>query len=63
MAALLARKRGLPADDMTVEVLAAAFGAAITVALEAWVRDDGKGDLLALLDRAIDALVAGLREL
>jgi AcrR family transcriptional regulator len=63
MAAVLARKRGLPADDMTVEVLAAAFGAAITVALEAWVRDDGKGDLLALLDRAIDALVAGLREL
>jgi AcrR family transcriptional regulator len=63
MAALLANNRGLPADDLGLLVLTAAFGAAINVAIDAWVAADGKSDPLALLDQAIDALAAGMREL
>jgi hypothetical protein len=40
----------------------AAFGAAITTAVDAWQRDGGKRDLLQLVDRAIDALADGMRE-
>jgi len=63
MAEHLARTRGIPADDLGVQVLAAAFGAVIIVALERWVQEDGKGDLLELLDRALESLAAGMREL
>jgi hypothetical protein len=63
LATHLAEQRGLPADALAVRVLAAAFTSTILVALEAWGRDDGKGDLLALLDRALAALAEGMREL
>src|SRR5262245_16656679 len=62
MAELVAQKRGLPSDDLSAHVLASAFGSAINIALEEWVRDDGTSDLLALLDRAFDALAAAMRE-
>jgi hypothetical protein len=63
LAALLAQKRGLPRDDPAARVIAAAFGAAIITAIDAWQTDDGKSDLLELADRAIDALARGLQEL
>ena len=63
LAALLAQKRGLPHDDLAARVMAAAFGAAVITAIDAWHRDDGKSDLLELVDRAMDALGRGLREL
>jgi AcrR family transcriptional regulator len=63
LAALLAQKRGLPRDELAARVLAAAFGAAIITAIDAWQTDDGKSDLLKLVDRAIDALARGLQEL
>ena len=63
MAEQLARRRGIPADDLGVQVLAAAFSATIIVALERWVEDDGKSDLLELLDRALESLAAGMQEL
>jgi AcrR family transcriptional regulator len=63
LAAHLAEHRGLPADALAVQVLAAAITSTILVALDAWVRDDGKSDLLAILDRALEALAEGLREL
>jgi AcrR family transcriptional regulator len=63
MAALVAQQRGLPPDELGAQVLASAFGSAILVALEAWVSDNGESDLIALLDRALDALAAGMREL
>jgi AcrR family transcriptional regulator len=63
MAEHLARTRGIPADDLGVQVLAAAFGAAIIVALERWVEDDGKSDLLEMLDRALESLAALLQQL
>jgi AcrR family transcriptional regulator len=63
MAALLAQKRGLPADDLGVQVLASAFGSTVMVVLDEWVKRDGKSDPLALLDQALDSLAAGMREL
>lgn len=42
-------------------MLASAFGSAVLIALEEWVKDDGKGDPLAILDRAIDSLGAEMR--
>jgi AcrR family transcriptional regulator len=63
LAALLAEKRGLPPDDLAARVIAAAFGAAIIAAIDTWQADDGKSDLLELVDRAIDVLAHGLQEL
>ena len=56
--------RGLAADDLGIAVTAAALIAAVGVALDRWQRDDGKADLLQLVDEAIDALAetaAGLQ--
>jgi hypothetical protein len=63
LTSLLASRRGEPVDDLGLRVIASAFGAAAVLAVDAWQRDDGKADLLALVDHAIDALAAGLREL
>jgi len=59
-ASLMAPRR--PAgDDFQLRVVGLALIAAVTVALDAWRRDEGKSDLLELLDRAFDALADGLR--
>jgi AcrR family transcriptional regulator len=63
LASLLARRHGRPVDELGVRVLASAFGGAITAAIDTWQKDDGKHDLLEVVDRAIDALAQGLREL
>jgi AcrR family transcriptional regulator len=63
MAALVADRRELSEDELELHVLMSAFGSAINVALEAWVKDDGRSDLLMLLDQALDALAAGMRQL
>lgn len=63
MAEHLAARRGVPVDDLAVQVLAAAFGATIIVALEKWVEEDGRNDLMELLDRALESLAAGMQEL
>jgi AcrR family transcriptional regulator len=63
LAALVAERRGLRDDEFGVQVVMSAFGSAVNVALEAWVKDDGKSDPLELLDRALDSLIAGMREL
>jgi AcrR family transcriptional regulator len=60
-ASVLARRRG--ADELQVRVVIAALGAIIVAALDAWQRDDGKGDLLAIFDRMTKALVDGVSEL
>ena len=61
LAQLFARHRGL-GDDLELRVTAAAIVAAVTVALDRWQRTDGKGDLLALVNEAIDALATGTRD-
>jgi AcrR family transcriptional regulator len=63
MAALVAERRGLSEDELGLQVLMSVFGSAINVALEVWVKDEGKSDLLTLLDQALDALAAGMRQL
>ena len=63
LASLLARRPGARADELELRVIASAFGAAVIIAVDEWQKHDGKGDLLELVDRAVDALAAGLREL
>jgi AcrR family transcriptional regulator len=60
---LLSTKRGTPADDLSVRVIGSALLSAVSVALDLWQRDDGRSDLLSLLDRATDALADGARDL
>ena len=62
LASLLAQTRGEQADEFRLRVLASALGTAVTVAIDAWQKRDGKGDLLALVDHAIDSLAADMRE-
>jgi AcrR family transcriptional regulator len=59
----LATKRRTPIDDLRLQVVGSALLAAVSVALDRWQKDEGKSDLLALLDRATDALADGAREL
>ena len=40
-----------------------ALGETVMVAMDLWQRDGGEGDLLELLDDAIDALAEGVRSL
>jgi AcrR family transcriptional regulator len=63
LATLLARKRGTHTDDLRLRVLGSSFLAALFVALDLWQKDNGKTDLLALLDQATDALVDAMSEL
>jgi AcrR family transcriptional regulator len=44
------------ADDLRVRVLGHAVIGAVTVALDTWRADDGRSDLMALLDRAFAVL-------
>jgi AcrR family transcriptional regulator len=60
---LLNTKRSTSVDDLTLGVLGSAILATVTVALDAWQRDGGKTDLLALLDQATAALASGACEL
>ncbi len=63
LAAYLARQRGLEPGDLSIQVVASAMTSTIIVALDAWMREDGKTDLLAILDRAVQALATNMREL
>jgi AcrR family transcriptional regulator len=63
LAPLLEQKRWTRTDDLQLRVIGAALIAAVSVALDRWQQDDGKSDLLALLDQTIDALAKGIGEL
>jgi AcrR family transcriptional regulator len=58
-----ARKRGAGVDEVRPRVIGSALLAAVGVALDLWQKDDGRGDLLALVDRAIDSLADGMSDL
>jgi hypothetical protein len=60
---VVAESRGARVDDLSLRVAGSALLAAVTVALDAWQRDGGKSDLLALFDQATDALAAFAQEL
>jgi AcrR family transcriptional regulator len=63
LAAWVAEARGADVDDLSLRVAGSALLAAVSVALDAWQRDGGKTDLLALFDQATDALAGVAREL
>lgn len=57
--AVLAERLGLPPDDLGARVIAAAFFAAILVAIDHWQQNDGRDDLRQLLDAAVGHLSTG----
>jgi AcrR family transcriptional regulator len=63
LAPLLAHKRWTQAEELRLQVTGAALLAAAFVALDRWQQQNGKSDLIALLDQAIEALVKGIGEL
>jgi AcrR family transcriptional regulator len=56
---VLAERLGRPAADLEIRSFVAAILAVWETAIMAWVGDDGRGDLLGMLDRGIDFLAAG----
>jgi MftR C-terminal domain len=63
LAEWVAESRGARVDELSLRVAGSALLAAVSVALDAWQRDGGKTDLLAVFDQATDALAAFAREL
>jgi AcrR family transcriptional regulator len=55
-----AASRGLEPDDLVLQVTVTALIDAVIWASDRWQASDGKADLLALVDEAIDALVEGV---
>jgi AcrR family transcriptional regulator len=60
LGAALADSRGLRPDDLVLHVTAAALIDAAGLAIDRWQASDGKADLIALFDQAIDALIEGV---
>lgn len=54
--AIVGERRGLPPDDLGSRVTAAAAFTAIEVAMDTWQQHDGREDLGAVLDAAVDHL-------
>ncbi len=54
--AVLGERMGLSSDDLRARVIAAAFFAAVLVALNEWQQHDGRDDLRELVDAAIGHL-------
>jgi AcrR family transcriptional regulator len=63
LATLLARRRGARTEDLRLRVIGSSLLAAASVALDLWQEDNGKSDLMALLDQATDALAEAMSEL
>jgi AcrR family transcriptional regulator len=63
VAATLARARGLPEDDLKLQLTAIAIIDAAGSAVERWQQSGGEEDLLVLFDRATDALIDGIAEM
>ena len=62
-ASLLAQRDRKRANELGLRVLASALSAAVIVAVDIWQKDDGKDDLLALVDRAFTELAERLQDL
>jgi AcrR family transcriptional regulator len=63
LAAQQAERRGQAVDEIALRVVATALGGAAMVALDLWQTEDGKTDLVGLVDRAIGALAESMRDL
>jgi AcrR family transcriptional regulator len=54
---------GTPSDELKARLVATAIMDAAAVALDRWQQSDGKADLLAQFDQAIELMVDGISEL
>ena len=63
LAAQQAQRRGQAVDEIALRVVATALGGAAMVALDLWQTEDGKTDLVGLVDRAIGALAESMHDL
>jgi len=63
LAQLLETKHSDRVDRLQVRIVGSALLAAVRAALDQWQRDDGRSDLLGLVDDAMDALAEGARGL
>ena len=63
LTATLATDRGLPQDDLKLQLTAIAIVDAASSALDRWGQSNGKDDLIALFDQATDALIDGVAEM
>jgi AcrR family transcriptional regulator len=59
----LAEARGTQPDALQVRVVGSVMVGAVSIALDRWQESDGERDLLDLIDEALDALAAAMREL
>jgi AcrR family transcriptional regulator len=59
MARILAERLGARPDNLEIRAIAAAIAAALWVAAEEWQAHDGRGDLGALIDRALRTVLVG----
>jgi AcrR family transcriptional regulator len=59
LAEILASRLGALPDDLEIRAIAAAIAAAVWVAAEHWQAQDGRDALGALIERALDTVLAG----
>jgi AcrR family transcriptional regulator len=59
VALILAERLGARPADLEIRAIAAAIAAALWVAAEEWQATDGRGDLGALIDRALRTVLVG----
>jgi AcrR family transcriptional regulator len=59
LAEILADRLGERPDNLEVRAIAAAVAAAVWVAAEEWQAQDGRAELGALIDRALDSVLGG----
>ena len=57
---VFAERTGRPQQDLALRVQIAAMLAASSETVEYWAEHDGKGDLIELLEQALDAVATGL---
>jgi hypothetical protein len=61
MSGLIAQRSGLDADDFETRVTVMVMTAAAMEAMHEWLRRDGKGSFVALVNQALDLVEAGAR--
>jgi AcrR family transcriptional regulator len=59
LAVLLAERLGRQEDEFALRIVSRVIVAAVVAAYEAWLSDDGKDDIVALVDQALAILEAG----
>ncbi len=61
MSGLIAQRSGMDADDFETRVTVMVMTAAAMEAMHEWLRRDGKGSFVALVNQALDLVEAGAR--